>query len=80
MMDDNNLEELRQFYEKQYQTKDSTAEVVLALGYVDYIDHPSIKEYEHRGYILHDAIVFGRGENWGEVLIFVKQLHNNKKC
>ena len=29
MMDDNNLEELRQFYEKQYQTKDSTAEVVV---------------------------------------------------
>lgn len=73
MMDDNNLEELRQFYEKQYQTKDRTAEVVVVLGYVDYTDHPAIKEYEQRGYTLYDALVFGRGEEWGEVLIFIKR-------
>ena len=73
MMDDNNLEELRQFYEKQYQTKDSTAEAVVVLGYVDYTAHPAIKEYEQRGYTLYDALVFGRGEEWGEVLIFIKR-------
>lgn len=72
MMDDNNLEELRQFCEKQYQTKDSTAEAVVVLGYVDYTDNPANKEYEQRGYTLYDALVFGRGEEWGEVLIFVK--------
>ena len=63
MMKDNDFEELRQFYEQHYRTKDSTAEAVVALGYVDYTDHPAIKEYEQRGYILHDAIVFGRGED-----------------
>ena len=73
MMDDNDLEELRQFYEKQFQTKDRTAEAVLVLGYIDYTDHPAIKEYEQRGYTLYDALVFGRGEEWGEVLIFIKR-------
>ena len=72
-MTDNSLEELRKFYEQLYHTKNSTAEAVVALGYVDYIDHPVIKEYEQRGYILHDAIVFGHGEVWGEILIFVKK-------
>ncbi len=77
-MTDNSLEDLREFYEQQYRTKDSTAEVVVALGYVDYTDHPVIKEYEQRGFILHDAIVFGRGEEWGEVLIFIKNNNNIK--
>ena len=67
MMDDNNLEELRQFYEKQFQTKDRTAEAVVVLGYIDYTDHPAIKEYEQRGYTLYDALVFGRGEEWGGI-------------
>ena len=73
-MTDNSLEELRRFYEQQYRARDSTAEAVVALGYVDYTDHPTVKEYEQRGFILHDAIVFGRGEDWGEVLVFVKTI------
>ena len=77
-MTNNSLENLRKFYEQQYRTEDNTAEAVVALGYVDYSDHPVIKEYEQRGYILHDAIVFGRGEDWGEVLIFVKNNNNIK--
>lgn len=72
-MIDNSLENLRKFYEQQYRTEDNTAEAVVALGYVDYSDHPAVKEYEQRGFILHDAIVFGRGEDWGEVLVFVKR-------
>lgn len=78
-MMDNSLEKLRQFYEQQYRIKDSTAETVVAIGYVDYADHPVIKEYEQRGFILHDAIVFGRGEDWGEVLIFVKRTQEKQK-
>ncbi len=73
MLIDNDLGDLRKFYEEKYREEDSSAEVVVALGYVDYTDHPAIKEYEQRGYILHDAIVFGRGEDWGEILIFVKK-------
>ena len=72
-MTNNSLESLRKFYEQQYRTKDNTAEVVVVLGYVDYSDHPAVMEYERRGFILQDAIVFGRGEDWGEVLVFVKR-------
>lgn len=78
-MIDNSLENLRKFYEQQYRTEDSTAEAVVALGYVDYSDHPAVKEYEQRDFILHDAIVFGRGEDWGEVLIFVKRTQEENR-
>ena len=64
---------MRKFYEEQYRKEDSTAEAVVALGYVDYTDHPAVREYERHGYALHDAVVFGRGEQWGEVLIFTKR-------
>lgn len=78
-MKDNTLEDLRKFYELQYRKEDSTAEAVVVLGYVDYSDHPAVKDYERRDFILHDAIVFGRGEDWGEVLIFVKRTQEENR-
>lgn len=73
MIHDVEIEDLRQWCEGRYRQEDSTAEVEIVFGYVDYTVHPVIAYYEDRGYILYDTFTFGHGEQWGEILIFVKQ-------
>lgn len=73
MMQDVEIEDLRQWCEGRYRQEDATAEVEIVFGCVDYTEHPVIADYEERGYILYDTFTFGHGEQWGEILIFVKQ-------
>ena len=73
MMQDVEIEDLRQWCEGRCRQEDATAEVEIVFGCVDYTEHPVIADYEERGYILYDTFTFGHGEQWGEILIFVKQ-------
>ena len=72
MITDFDIEKFMSLCKGRYQQEDVTAEVEVIFGYVDYTEHPVIADYEDRGYILHDTFTFGHGEQWGEVLIFVK--------
>lgn len=67
------IEKLKSFCKERCRQEDATAKVEIVFGYVDYTEHPVIADYEERGYILHDTFTFGHGEQWGEILIFVKQ-------
>ncbi len=73
MIHDVEIENLRQWCEDRCRQEDATAEVEIVFGYVDYTEHPVIADYEERGYILYDTFTFGHGEQWGEILVFVKQ-------
>lgn len=73
MTQDVEIENLRHWCKEHYTQENATSEVEVVFGYVDYTEHPVIADYEERGYILHDTFTFGHGEQWGEVLIFVKK-------
>ena len=38
----------------------------------NYDDNPTVKEYKEKGYKLVDANMFGKGFEFGEILIFIK--------
>lgn len=72
-MDKELIETLREMYEQDYRMIDSSAEVVVELGEVDYATNPTIKEYQRKGYKLVDANGFGEGaRQCGEFLVFIR--------
>lgn len=72
------IEKVKTLCEEHYRQDNPTAEVEIAFGYVDYIKHPIIVDYEERGYRLYDTYTFVHGAQWGEVLVFVKKNETRK--